>query len=804
MQINQEDTIKNLKKSLDELSHRVARLESKISADDIDFDSKPEEKTSQETPLVDLKTPEQKEATDEKNADENQSEAEPEKQDTAYDAAPSLEAKIGLYWLSRLGVGFLVVGVSLLIMYSFQYFGEWAKIFTGFAVSGILLSLGEFVDKKQNMRWYGNALAGGGWSLAYFTSYAMHHVDSVKVIDNPITGASLMLLVAGAAMMQSYLKNSELVATLAIILGYLTLGFSELGTFSAVASGILTAALSFMVCKKKWTGLYSIGTLSAFAGMLFTSNVRWTPASPETQLEIILPYWLAATLLPLSFSDENSEKSKGLTVTVAIISAIAAYFSLKPALAHLTQNADACLFGFAATAYSGIAIAMKSRNCPTAASTNSLLALSSIAMFIPAVYSGSLQLSAWGAQLALILWAGFKYDLKSFRWFSYPLSLFLLGACIAEIANTSTFTFGGMTFNWSAINILPSALVFAGACAAFQMAEIRLSPEKRSILFYWYLHLCAFSWFPLVPTAVMNNFNNDSFLGFTVTGWSLQSLLIGYLSFLWKRPYLVVLSVAGLLSALLFSLFGSTVPMHVIPTLAAIGLTFALAFEAKKADASMKPATVHATFFLTAASWLFAYQLSRINSAQDLAYLMAVEMLIYVYWGISKSDVLIRACGVFTACALLADICLNSQIDWATVLPSIAAVYTCAQLYRNFKPEGDINGTRELLRNFLNVAATFTLTSFIGWHLHSYFISCAWAVEGMALLAAGFMLSDKVLRISGLGVFGILILRLLFVDLSGAETIYRIIAFIVAGLMLMLAAYSYNWFSKKLSNAAHS
>ena len=66
-------------------------------------------------------------------------------------------------------------------------------------------------------------------------------------------------------------------------------------------------------------------------------------------------------------------------------------------------------------------------------------------------------------------------------------------------------------------------------------------------------------------------------------------------------------------------------------------------------------------------------------------------------------------------------------------------------------------------------------------------------------MAAGFLLKDKVFRISGLSVFALLVLKILFVDLAGAETIYRILSFIVAGAILLVASLAYAKFSVRSS-----
>ena len=46
----------------------------------------------------------------------------------------NLELKIGRYWLNRIGIFSLVMGVAFFILYSFRYLGPFAKIGIGFSV----------------------------------------------------------------------------------------------------------------------------------------------------------------------------------------------------------------------------------------------------------------------------------------------------------------------------------------------------------------------------------------------------------------------------------------------------------------------------------------------------------------------------------------------------------------------------------------------------------------------------------------------------------------------------------------------
>jgi len=84
------------------------------------------------------------------------------------------------------------------------------------------------------------------------------------------------------------------------------------------------------------------------------------------------------------------------------------------------------------------------------------------------------------------------------------------------------------------------------------------------------------------------------------------------------------------------------------------------------------------------------------------------------------------------------------------------------------------------------------------WHdMPQRWLSLGWAVEGLALVVIGFRLPDKYYRVAGLVMFALLLLKILFVDLAAAETIWRILSFVGAGAILLLASYGYAKFNAK-------
>ena len=78
-------------------------------------------------------------------------------------------------------------------------------------------------------------------------------------------------------------------------------------------------------------------------------------------------------------------------------------------------------------------------------------------------------------------------------------------------------------------------------------------------------------------------------------------------------------------------------------------------------------------------------------------------------------------------------------------------------------------------------------------------ISLVWGVYASGLLVFGFAKQVRVARLSALGLFGVTALKLVFVDLAGVQEVYRIVSFVVLGLLIIAASYLYHRAEKQLT-----
>jgi uncharacterized membrane protein len=70
-------------------------------------------------------------------------------------------------------------------------------------------------------------------------------------------------------------------------------------------------------------------------------------------------------------------------------------------------------------------------------------------------------------------------------------------------------------------------------------------------------------------------------------------------------------------------------------------------------------------------------------------------------------------------------------------------------------------------------------------------LSVLWTVYAAAALAVGFVRGLPAVRYAALGLLGITIAKVFLLDLSALDAIYRILSFVVLGVVLLAIAYVY-------------
>ena len=78
-------------------------------------------------------------------------------------------------------------------------------------------------------------------------------------------------------------------------------------------------------------------------------------------------------------------------------------------------------------------------------------------------------------------------------------------------------------------------------------------------------------------------------------------------------------------------------------------------------------------------------------------------------------------------------------------------------------------------------------------------ISVVWTIYGGAMLTLGIARRSKLLRVMALLLLGLTIFKVFLFDLSSLEKLYRIISFIVLGLILLAVSFLYQRYRQRVA-----
>ncbi len=665
--------IRFLKETLNTVQHRLAQLESRVSSPKpaAPFPKAPLPQTGFKTvpPLA----------------------AQPKR---------DMESTIGRYWLNRIGVSSLVLGLAFFILYSFQYVGPLAKLGIGFVTGFALLGTGIWMEKRHTFAWYARGLLGGGWAVIYFTTYAMHHIPAVQVIQSPWVDLILLAGVSAGAVAHSLKYRSQTVTALAFLLGFITASVGQISYFTLWASVFLSAALVVLVIRMQWHELAFYGVVVTYLthtlwvvrqiglSRIFAVHVA-TVAEARFWLSIgfIVLYWLTYTAAALGLKETGASRARLLTISLVnglafVYLAILEVSGVFPARHYL-----ACAgVGVLSLLASGAA---RWRGSAAVANVNFLLGLGLLTVAIPLKLSGRWTTFLWLTEAIILNWTGLRYQRFRYRVFA----------------------------------LVVSAVTWA------KILTVDLWDSR------------------VIPIA---------------SGWISWRLSIGLYA-------IATLAIAATL--------------HRLPSL----------------QTARRPVERHWHYLYLAAAALLGLVLAAAEpgSREWVLGIWALEGFVLTALGLRLKDRGIRIMGV--VCFGLAWLLIPSEFNSAEkLLPAAVSLYAAAALYRRLLP-GKTSGWEERCPVLYILAASALITRVLVLTVLGRWVSVVVAVEGLLFLAAGFLLSERALRWSALAVFAFLMSRILLVDLAGVETIYRILSFIVAGGILLLASLGYARFETLLS-----
>lgn len=655
----------------------------------------------------------------------------------------SWEFAVATTWLLRLAVVIFVIGIGFFLKYSIDkgLLGPHARVllstFTGIVMLGVGARL---LGKAYHL--LGQGLLGGGFAVLYFSAYASHGFFHLIGALPAFGFMALVTLVAGLFAARF---NSLLVAVLGILGGYSTPILLSTG-------------------EKNFPGLFGYLLLLGI-GVLGISRRRHWPLL--NHLAMLLTYGLAAVSIAEFYG------SADFPVVMPFLAAFFLLFTAALFLYNLVSGEKATLLEILGTlANGGLFFALGHGVISTAYSSRAvaLLALALGAFYVVLVYRF---LAARRQDRGLLL------------------AFFALAAFFVVMVPPLAFSKEWITLSWSLQGLvmlwlagkldsrfLRSLSFGAYALALGRLLAVDLTRQYAGALpadLVWSTYL------PILGNHLL-----------TVGG---PIAALGGAWFLLKSPPAAAPSMQVPRAPGAAPDSDAPSPLVIVGTLAIALLFLYLHIELYRTCAFFyAPLAYPALSVLWLALGTFLLHLFRRNGSQAILALLGI------------------LAGVFAAKLLILDAAqwrpdldgLLYSYGWDPMLAGIRAldfglcIGLFALLFARLRSAKDSRplaiaagiGALVLLFAFLTFELNTALHRFLPG-MRAGGLTLLWAVYALALLLGGLRRGIRGLRYAGLALFLVVVGKIFLVDLDGLESIYRIVAFLILGIVLFLAALLY-------------
>lgn len=192
------------------------------------------------------------------------------------------EVQIASWWATRIGI---VLGVIAAVFFGVHVSENTPPIvrLLGLVGVGILMFL-VGLKLEKSVTTFGQILSAGGLAILYVAAFAAYSFEPLRVIESPGLGLALQFL--GVVFMGAFAlwKHSEPLASLAILLGYVSCWFShahDLSSFTLAGLIFFALVAALLFFRSGWLSTLRIAMMGSYSGYLFLALTRWTVLPPS-------------------------------------------------------------------------------------------------------------------------------------------------------------------------------------------------------------------------------------------------------------------------------------------------------------------------------------------------------------------------------------------------------------------------------------------------------------------------------------------------------------------------------------------
>jgi uncharacterized membrane protein len=652
----------------------------------------------------------------------------------------TMEFAVATTWLLRLGIFILILGIGFFLSYTAtsEAMGPLVRISVS-VLTGVLLLVGGIKLISGQYDLIGQGLAGAGFSTFYFSFFTGFRLE---VVGAPLAFA-LMILVTIAAGVIAIRRNSLLIAILGIAGGYLTPFMIEtqnpsvvsfLGYLLLLGSGVL-----FIAWRKDWRILNYIGFAATSLLTLKAVDAGFSPERFWEFMPFLIGFFTLFSTATFVYHLVSKQKATLLELLFLFLNA-SVFLAFSVHLVENTFSREAIAFvtlGLAVFYVGHIAYFLR-KNIEDKGLLLSFMGLSSVfvAITLPLVLSKGWITASWATQGFVMLWIASRMKSEFLRQLAYVLYLIVLvRIAIFDLHDQFGQPMASLSGGEYALALVERLFLFGLPIASFFAAGRLFSREEKK----------AGTW--------LISDNNDI------------------------KPW-----------------FGQTLFSRICFWVVA-GLSFlVLNFEATHTfNYLYEPFTRPALTFiwLGLAAVLFREMLANPNGLAASTFWMIISILTLKifffdinFWNPGVN--LVYQVNEFFAGGVMRLLNFGSLI---------AFLVLAWQFSLRHLPDSK---TTKIFA-FASLAGLFGYLSLEVWTALNQFVpglrmgglSIFWAIFALSILLAGISKSKAELRGIGLTLFTAVILKVFVIDLAGLDQIFRIISFILLGLVILFGSFLY-------------
>ncbi len=676
----------------------------------------------------------------------------------------SMEYAIASNWLLRIGVVILVTGIGFFLKYSIDIglLGEKARVALTLLFGGVLVAFG-IRQLGGAYQLLGQGLIGAGIATVYFAAFAGFGFYHLFGMYEAFALMAFITLCAGGLAVRF---DSMLVAVFGLIGGYSTPILLSTGAvnFVGLFSYLLLLGTGILGIGyyKNWHLLNYLSFFFNYA-IFFGAMQKYQIADFWRVMPFLIAFFVLYSTLVFLFCLVNRVKSNLLDLLGLMINA-AIFFAIGYGLVDQTYGriwVAAISLGLAAFYVLHIYYFLSHRLLDR----EMLLGFTGLAAFfvtvsIPLILSDQWITVSWSIQALIMLWIAGKVRSEFLRQVAYALYGFVFfRLCFLDLP--AQYQSGGMALAdlpWSVFwrHSLERVVSFGVPIACIGLAYRFIRAGAR-------------------PAAPIVDAKND------VGPWISENSAV--------RIFLVTAAVMLFLflQLELNRTFGTVFPPLRLPVLTLVWLAAGYALLLQFLAASTK-------------GW---------ERLLVLLVMIVVGKLIFVdllHWHLSPFSVTRN--GYSASMIYRGDYSPLSALMRLLDFAAVIAFLTFAWFgIRRAGRESDFAGklfpitALGLLFVYLSLELNTILYLYVPG-LRSGGVSILWSVFALGLVMAGMRNDVPRLRLCGLGLFAVIAWKVFFFDLSRLEQIYRILAFIVLGVLLLSGSFLYMKYRQVLAGSA--